>query len=143
MTYSLQCQIGIDCTCAIAKQRRKMMDFPRFPRLQHDCQGCALLRLNQMLMNRRDCQQRRNRHMVFVHAPVCKNQDIRPVSVRPVHFHKQMVNSFFQVCIFIVSNRYFFNLKPFYFHIFNFQHIRVRQNRMLDFQYLAVNGLLI
>ncbi len=139
----LQSQIRVDRAGAVAQKRRKMMDLSRFPGFQHDGKGGALLRLYEMLMDSGDCQQGRDGHMVLIHAPVCQDQDICPVSVGSVHLHKQMVNRLGQLRVFVVGNGNLRHLKALNLHILDLQHICVCQDRVFNLQNLAVDGLLV
>ena len=53
-----------------------------------------------------------------------------------------MIDRLFQSGIFIEGNRYLCYLEAFYLHIFNLQHIRVCQNRIINPQHLTVFRLL-
>ena len=143
MPDGLQRQIRVDGAGTIAQQSRKMMYFSRLSGFQDNGKRGSLFGLDQMLMYGRDSQQGRNRHMILIHAPVCQDQDVGAVPVYSVHFHKQVLDSSLKLCIFIVGDRYFHNLKTVYLHIFNLQHIRICQDRMLDLEHLAVDRLLI
>ena len=134
----LQCQIWIYRTGSVAKQRGKMMDFSRLSALQDQSYGSPFLCLNQMLVHGRYRKQRRNRHMVFIHSPVRQDNDICSVPVSTVCFHKQAVQRLFKGCIFIINDRKLRNLEAFCLHILDLQQICVRENRIVDFQHLAV-----
>ena len=66
----IDCQIWVDCTSTITKQRCKMMYLTWFCTLDNQCNGSTLLRPNQMLLHRRYCKQRRNRYVVFIDTSV-------------------------------------------------------------------------
>ena len=67
---ALMGQIGIDGPCAVAQESGEMVDVAGLRRFQNDGNGGALLGADQMLFQCRHGQQRRNGHMVFIHAPV-------------------------------------------------------------------------
>ena len=52
----LQCQIWVDCTCAIAQKSSKMMNLSRLAGFQNNGKRCTLLCLYQMLMYRGYCK---------------------------------------------------------------------------------------
>ena len=72
----IQCQVWIDRTCAVAKQRCKVMYLSWLAGLQNQCQGSSPLRAHQILMYRRNCQQRGNRHPNLINPAVSQDQNI-------------------------------------------------------------------
>ena len=76
--------------------------------------------------------------MVFVYATVRENQNVCTVFVCFIYFHKETVNGTVKSGTLIISNRNNCYFKPFYVHVFDFQHVCIGQDRMIDFQYLAV-----
>ena len=112
-------QIGVDRPCPVAQQRSKMMYIPRLGRFEDHRYRRALAGTHQMLLQRRNRQQRRDRHMVFVHAPVRKNNNIHTVAVCTVHLYIKMVNCAFQTCVLIINNRNNLYLKTLPLHVFN------------------------
>ncbi len=81
--------------------------------------------------------------MVLIYAPVGKHQDIRPVLVRFIHLHKKPVDGAFQRCALIICNRHDRHLKAVFFHLLNLQHVCVGEDRVIDFQHLAVFRLFL
>ncbi len=73
-----------------------------------------------MLLHRRYGEERRYRHMVFVHAPVGQDEDVRAVLVRAVRFEIEPVDRLFERCIFIIRNRDHCYFKSLYVHGFYF-----------------------
>jgi len=71
-------------------------------------------------------QKRRNRHMVLVDVTVGKDDDIRPVTVRPVHLQKQPVDCLFQRSILIICDRNDLHLEPGPLHVFDLHQVRTR-----------------
>ena len=76
--------------------------------------------------------------MIFIHSPVGKYQNICSVFICLIHFHKQTVDGAFQLGTLIISNRNHSHLETRYFHLFDFQHVGIGQNRITDFQHLTV-----
>ena len=140
---SLLGQIGIDGAGAVAEQGRELVHLSGLAALQNQGHAGPLLGGNQMLVQARHSQQGGNRHMVLIHAPVRDNQDIDALPVRPVRIHVQAVHSLFQARVLIIGNRKHLDLEARHFHIFNFQNVRIRQNRMIDAQETAVLRLLL
>ncbi|MPM52524.1 hypothetical protein SDC9_99284 [bioreactor metagenome] len=89
-------EIGIHGLRAIAQQRGKMMHVPRLRAFQNHGQGGALLGAHQMLLQGGNRQKGGDGHVVFIHAPVGENQDIRPLAVSPVAVDKQAVQRVLQ-----------------------------------------------
>ena len=139
----IQRQIRIDGTGAVAEQGSKMMYFPRFSRFQDDGEGGTLFRLHQMLMNGGDSQKRRDRHMIFIDAAVGQDKNICPFPVRTVHFHKETVDRPIQRGALVVGDRDRDDFETVNFHVFDLQHIRVGQDRIVDLQYLTVDRLFL
>ncbi len=136
-------QIGVHRAGAVSQQRGKMMHFPGLSGFQNQRHPGPLLRPHQVLVQSRNRQQGRNGHMVFIHPPVRKDQDIHTVPVRPVHFHEQPFNGALQACIFIISNGNHFHPEAFLLHILDFQQIRVCQNRIVHPKHIAVPGIFL
>ena len=134
----LQRQVRVHRTGPVSEQRCEMMDLSWLSGLQDEGHGRLLLRLHQILMDRRHRQKGRDRHMVLVHAPVGQDQDIGPVPVCLVHLYAQMLQGALQLRAFIVNDRNDRHAEPVPVKIFDLQHIRIRQDRILDLQHLAV-----
>ena len=131
-------QIRVDGTGAIAQQRCEMVHIPGLAALQNDGHGGTLLGDDQMLMYRSHCQQGRNGLMVLIHTPVCQDQDIGPVSVGTVDLHVQAIQCPLQVGVIIIGNGDLGHLEALYLHIFDFQNVRVGQDRVVHLQHLTV-----
>ena len=81
--------------------------------------------------------------MVLIHAPVGKDQDIRTISVSSVCFHKQAVNRFLKACVLIINDRDHFHFEAFHLHVFDFHQIGVCKDRVVHFEHLTVDRLLL
>ncbi len=138
LTDGFLCQIRIDRTGPVTQQRCKMMHLARLAGFQHDGKRRSLLRLDQILMHSRHGKQRRNRHMVFIHAAVCQHKNIYTITVRLVDLHKQPLNRTLDAGTLIISNRNLRYLKAFHLHMLDLQHIGVCQNRVIHLQHLTV-----
>ena len=128
----LQCQIWVDCTCAIAQKSSKMMNLSRLAGFQDNSKRSTLFRLYKVLMYCRNSQQRRNRHMVFIHASVGKHQNIGTIPVCFIHFYKQTVNSTLQLCALVIKSGDNSHLEAFVMHFLNFQHICIGKDRIVN-----------
>ena len=142
LPYGLMRQIRVHRACAVSEKRRKMMDFSWLCRLQNDRHGRTLFRPHEIMVHCRNRQKRRNRHMVFVHAPVCQNQDCSPVLIGTVHFNKKTVQRLFHRHVLKTDDGNFRRAESRFFHVLDLQKIRVGKNRIVDFQNLTVFRLL-
>ncbi len=113
------CKIRIDCTRTVPNQRRKIVHLSWLRRFQNQRHTRSLFCAHQVLLHRGNRQKRRNCHMVFVHAPVRKNNNIHTVAVCTVHLYIKMVNCAFQTCVLIINNRNNLYLKTLPLHVFN------------------------
>ena len=125
-------QIRIDCGSTVAEERRKMMHLPRFPGFQDQRHRRAFFCAHQMIMNSRNCKERRDRHMVFIHTPIGKDQDVRALSVSFVHFHKQMIQHAFHRRALVIKRGDLRALEAFLFHALDLQKIQIGQDRIVD-----------
>ena len=96
-----------------------------------------------MLMQRRYREQRRDRQMVFVHAPVGEDQDIRSRGARLVRFHIQAAYRLAQLCVFIVQDRDLGDLEAGQIHSLELEHSGGGQDRIDDLDHLAVIRLFL
>lgn len=76
-------QIGVDRPCAISQQRGKMMHIARFAAFKDDGNSRAPLGAHQMLLHCRNCEQRGNRNMIFIHAAIGEDDNIGRPRARP------------------------------------------------------------
>ena len=67
---ALMREVGIHGPDTEAEEGRHLMNVPRLAALEDQGDRRSLLGLDQMLFQRRNCEKRRDRHMVLVHAPV-------------------------------------------------------------------------
>ena len=134
----LQRQVRVHRTGPVSEQRCKMMDLPWLSGLQDEGHGRLLLRLHQILMDRRHRQKGRDRHMVLVHTTVGQDQDIGSVPVCLVHLYAQMLQGAFQLRAFIINDRHFRHTESVPVKILDLQHICIGKDRILDLQHLAV-----
>ena len=81
--------------------------------------------------------------MVFIHAPVRKDQNVRPFSVAAVHLHIQPLNGALQLSVFIVGDRHHGNLEAFHLHALDFQQVGVGEDRIVYLQDIAVLRLFL
>ena len=109
-----------------------MVNLPGFPGFQYKGHTRPFLCPYKILVQCRYGKQRRNRHMILVHAPVGQYDNIHTVPISSVHFHKQPFHSPLQTRIFIVENGNLSDTESFRLHIFDLQKICIRQNRIVD-----------
>ncbi len=72
----LECQIGVDRFGAVSGQNRKMMDLTRFRRFDHQPDRSAQALLDQVMMHRRRCQQRRDSNTLLAELAVRQDDDV-------------------------------------------------------------------
>ncbi len=135
-------QIGVDRPCPVAQQRSKMMYIPRLGRFEDHRYRRALAGTHQMLLQRRNRQQRRDRHMVFVHATVRKDDDVGAVPEGPVCGDPHLVERALQRGVFVVEDRYGFHPKAGQFHRADLHKIQTGKDGMMHLQHAAVFGIL-
>ena len=80
--------------------------------------------------------------MVFIHAPVGENQNIRPVFIRPVAGDKEAIQRPFQRRALVVQKRNGLHMELWVVEIADLEHVHAGQNRVFDLQYRAVFRLL-
>jgi len=127
----IQSQIRIDCAGTEAQQRCKMMYFTWLSCFHNDGNRSVLSGLNQILLQSRNCQQRRNCHMFLIDTPVGQNQNGGTILVCLICLHIQMFNGILQRCFLIIQHWQSRNLHALYLHATNFNQIQVGQNRIL------------
>ena len=113
------CQIRIDRTCPVTQQCCKVVHFSRLTALQNHCHGSSLLRTDQMLLETRYRQKRRDRHMILIHVTVCQDQNICPAPDHPVNLDKEILNRFLKARILIIGDRDLCDFKSLHIHILN------------------------
>ena len=91
-----------------------------------------------MLLQSRHGQQGRDCHVVLIHAPVRKNDNVHAVTIRPVYFHKEAVDGFFHAGSGVVNDGNHFYLKAFCLHIFYLHQVRIGENRIVNLQNVTV-----
>ena len=130
-------QIGIYRGSAVPEQGCKVMYLPGFSRFQNQGHCGTFFRIHQMFMHGSHSKQRGDRNMVFINAPVRKDQNVRSLPVSFVHLHKQMADDTPHRRSLIKQGGNPGNLKTFFFQIFDLQKIEVSQNRIFNFKYMA------
>ena len=119
------------------------MHIPGFSGFQNQRHAGTLFGFDQMLVQGGYGKQRGHCHMVFIHAPVRKDQDVRPFSVAAVHLHIQPFDGALQLGIFIVGDRHHGNLEAFHLHALDFQQVGVGEDRVVYLQNIAVLRLFL
>ena len=94
-------QVGIDRPRAKAQQSRDLMDVPGLAALQNQRDCSALLGLHQVLFHAGNRKQRRDRHMVLVHAPVGEDENVEARCRRAVHRDIKLVQRSLQRSILV------------------------------------------
>ena len=131
-------QIRVNRAGSVAQKRGKMMHLARLAGFQNDRKRCSLLRLYKILMHRRYRKQRRDRHMVLIHAAVSQHKNVRAVAVRLVNLHEQTLNRTLDAGALIICDRHLRHLKAIHLHMLDLQHIGICEDRVIHLQYLAV-----
>ena len=136
-------KIRIDRPRAVTQKRGEMMHRARLGAFQNDRDRRALFRADQMLFHRRDGKKTRDGDVVFVHAAVGQNQNVRAVSIRAVALHIQPVERAHQRRVLIIKKRNRLDFEPRLFHCADLHQIRARQNGIVDLKNGAVFGTLL
>ena len=143
LTDSLLRQIRVDSSCAVAQQRGEVVYQARLAAFQNQRHGGALAGADQILADRAHSQQAGNGDVVLVNVTVRQNQDVRAVAVGAVHIDKQALNGLFQVGVLVVADGQRHDLEAGHVHGLDLEQIGLGQDRVLDFQDLAVVGVLL
>ncbi len=85
----VQRQVGMHGFRAVAAQQRKVMHLARRAGLDHQTGAGAQALLDQVLMHRRGGEQRRDRHVIGIDAPIRDDQDVVPGTHRVLGFGHQ------------------------------------------------------
>ena len=96
-------QVRTDCPGSKAQKGGHLVNIPGLPALQDQGDSRTSLCLYQMLLDTGDCQQGRDGHVVFIHAPVGQDDDIAARRRSAVHGDVELVQRFGQRCIFVVE----------------------------------------
>ena len=114
----------------------------RLAAFQNQRHSRALAGADQVLADCAHSQKAGDGDVVLVNVAVGQNQDVGTVAVGAVHIDKQAVNGLFQVSVLVVADRQRHDLEAGHIHRLDFEQISLGQNRVLDFQHLAVVGIL-
>ena len=76
--------------------------------------------------------------MIFVYSAVREDDNIGSFPVYLIHFHKQTVQSSFQLGALIIGDGNHCSLEAFFVHIFQLHKVCIGQDRVVDLQHLAV-----
>ncbi len=101
----LLCQIRVHRAGTIADERRKVVHLPRLRGLDDERHARSLLRADQMLLHRRHSEQRRDRHMVLIHAAVREDHDVHALAVGAVRLHIQAVDRALEAGVLVINDR--------------------------------------
>ena len=134
-------QIRVDRPRAEAQQRGEVVHVAGLAALQDHGDGGALLGAHQVLLQRGDRQQRGNGHVVFIHAAVGQDQDVRAVAVGPVAADEQAIQRAIQRRGLVVQKRDGLHAEAGALHVPDLQQIRVAENGAFQLQHGAVFGL--
>ena len=131
-------QIGVDRPRAEAQQRGEVVNVAGLAALQNDGNGGALLGAHQMLLQRRHRQQRRDGHMVFIHAAVGQDQDVGAVAVGAVAADEQPVQRTVQRRGLVIQQRDGLHREAGALHVLDLHQIGVAEDRAFQLQHGAV-----
>ena len=81
--------------------------------------------------------------MVFIHVAVGQDDDVRALFVGTVHFQEHAVDGLFQAGVFIIVDGHRGHLEARHVHVLDLQQVGAGQNGVVDFQHLAVLGLIL
>ena len=114
------------------------MYVPGFSGFQDQRHAGALFGFYQMLVHGGYGEQGGHGHMVFIHAPIRKDQDVRPFSVAAVHLHIQPFDGPLQPGVFIIGDRHHGDPEALLLHAFDLQQVGVGEDRIVHLQHVAV-----
>ena len=98
-------QVGVHGPYAEAQKGRDLMHVPGFAALQDQGHRRPLPGLHQVLFHGRHRQQRRDRHMVLVHAAVRENNDVGALGRGPVHGNVELGQGLLQGSVLVEQKR--------------------------------------
>ena len=136
-------KVRVDCPRAEAKERRYLMHIPRFRGFENQRYRGSLSGIDQMLLDRGNGQQGRNRHMVFIYAAVRKDDDVFPVGSRAVNRDIELFQCPLQRCVLVKQKRHRLHMEARLIERFDLHQIDFGQNRIIDFEYGAVAALFL
>ena len=140
---ALMSQIRIDGTGTESKQRRDLMNVSRLRTLQDQRNGRSLLRADQMLLDRRYREKRRNRNMVLIHATVAENDDIFSVCIGTVYRNVQLLQRSRKGGVLVIQKGNHLCVEARAIQRLDLHQVDAGQNRMANLQHRAVAALLI
>ena len=73
VVYNGECHVRVECTCSESEQKGCVFCFTYFSAFHNDCGLYPLAYRNKIMMNCRNCKQRRYRSMASVNVAVGKN----------------------------------------------------------------------
>ena len=140
LTDALLRQIRVDGAGAEAEERGKMVHVARLGAFQNERNGRMLFRLDQILLQARHGQQRRNGDVVFIHAAVGQDDDIRARAECLVAGNEQPVERQRQRRILVVEQRQLGRFQPRHAERLNLHQVAACEHGVIDLQNAAVLG---
>ena len=142
LLHALLGQIGIDRLGAVSQKRCKMVDVPGLRALQNHGDRCPFFGPNQVLLQGTHRQERGNRHVIFIHAPVRENDNVGALLIGPVHIHHQTVQGVGQRGSLVVQQGNGLHMEARAVHMPNFHQVHRGQNGVLDLKNRTVGRFL-
>ena len=136
-------KVGVDGLGAVAEKRRKVVHGAGFGAFEDQGEGRALFGADKILLDGRDRQQRGDGDVVFVHAAVREDQDVRPLLVGPVAGDKEALDRAFQRRALVIQQRDRSHLQPGAVHMADLHQVDAGEDGVLDLQDRAVFGPLL
>ena len=136
-------EIGVDRLRAVAEQGGEMVHRARLRALENEGERRALFGADEIFLHRGHREQGGDRHVVFVHAAVGENEDVRPLLIGPVAGHKEALHRRLQRRALIVEQRDRRHAEALVVHVADLHELHARENRVLDLQHAAVFGPLL
>ena len=135
---ALMGQVRVDRPGAVPEEGREVVDTAGLRTLEDDGDGGPLLRADEVLLHRRDSQQRRDGHVVLVDAAVRQDDDVRTLLVSLVALHVEVVDGLLEGRVLVVQDADRCHFEARQIHVFDFQQVDAREDGMPNFQDLAV-----
>ena len=121
---SFKREIRIDRAGAVGEKRCEVMHLARLAALQNDRERRPFLCCDQVLVQRGNSEQGRDREAVLVHSSVGENEDIRAAGARLVSLDEQAADRLAELGVFIVKHRDDRDLEARELHFFQLQKSR-------------------
>ena len=92
----LEGEIRIDGAAAVADERAEVMHFARLAAFEHEIHLRARALADEVMVQTRHCEQRRNRRVVLVRPAIGKDQDVLARRDRAIGLRAEFIHRFFE-----------------------------------------------